>query len=145
MKLINELWLGKSPKSQYQYYNKNSFSPSELVQVIKYLNPMFRGYMQHDSQEFLTYLMDQLHEELKRPVSDEVVEAVDEEDDEIEVREIKLQVRSEEVDSGIHRLSIKSSTTQSSISTNQDGDDVSADSFETCQMDTESGIVIKER
>lgn len=53
---------------------------------------------------------------------------------------------SEEVDSGIHRLSIKSSTQSSLASSNmhtnghitQDGDDESADSFETCVMDTEN-------
>ena len=30
--------------------------------------PMFRGYTQQDSQEFLRYFMDQLHEELREPV-----------------------------------------------------------------------------
>lgn len=28
---------------------------------------MFRGYTQQDSQEFLRYFMDQLHEELREP------------------------------------------------------------------------------
>lgn len=32
------------------------------------LYPMFRGYTQQDSQEFLRYFMDQLHEELKEPL-----------------------------------------------------------------------------
>lgn len=29
---------------------------------------MFRGYTQQDSQEFLRYFMDQLHEELREPL-----------------------------------------------------------------------------
>ena len=70
MKLMKELW-------QEKMYNTNksgavigtfqSLTPSEMVHAIKLNNPMFRGYMQHDSQELLIYLMDQLHEELKRP------------------------------------------------------------------------------
>ncbi|KAG7259885.1 hypothetical protein CRUP_038010 [Coryphaenoides rupestris] len=39
--------------------------PTNLFQGIKSINPMFRGYSQQDSQEFLRCLMDQLHEELK--------------------------------------------------------------------------------
>jgi len=96
---------------------------------------MFRGCMQHDSQEFLTYLMDQMHEELKRPVDeeDEAGESGEEEEEDAVKASGGRQAQSEEVDSGIHRLSIRSS-----LSANLDGDDSSADSFETCQMDTET-------
>uniref|UniRef100_A0A1A8E3B4 Ubiquitin carboxyl-terminal hydrolase n=1 Tax=Nothobranchius kadleci TaxID=1051664 RepID=A0A1A8E3B4_NOTKA len=57
-KLVSELW------------HKNRLSyvvPTNLFQGIKAINPMFRGYSQQDSQEFLRCLMDQLHEELKEP------------------------------------------------------------------------------
>ena len=64
LKLMKELW----QQTNRRQNSIGSYCPTELVQAIKYVNPMFRGYMQHDSQEFLIYLMDQLHEELKRPI-----------------------------------------------------------------------------
>uniref|UniRef100_A0AAR2LY20 Ubiquitin carboxyl-terminal hydrolase n=1 Tax=Pygocentrus nattereri TaxID=42514 RepID=A0AAR2LY20_PYGNA len=58
-KLITDLW----------HKNRPSFVvPTNLFQGIKAVNPMFRGYSQQDSQEFLRCLMDQLHEELKETV-----------------------------------------------------------------------------
>ncbi|KAK7944879.1 hypothetical protein WMY93_000607 [Mugilogobius chulae] len=57
-KLVSDLWLK----------NRNAcVVPTSLFQGIKAINPMFRGYSQQDSQEFLRCLMDQLHEELKEP------------------------------------------------------------------------------
>ncbi|KAG7495213.1 ubiquitin carboxyl-terminal hydrolase 33 isoform X1 [Solea senegalensis] len=55
-KLVSDLW----HKSRPSYV-----VPTNLFQGIKAVNPMFRGYSQQDSQEFLRCLMDQLHEELK--------------------------------------------------------------------------------
>ena len=66
MKLMREIWQKRNSKNKRQM--ASSISPSELVQTIKYFNAMFRGYSQHDSQEFILYLLDQLHEEMKRPL-----------------------------------------------------------------------------
>ncbi|XP_068197166.1 ubiquitin carboxyl-terminal hydrolase 33 isoform X2 [Antennarius striatus] len=58
-KLVSDLW----------HKNRSSYLvPTNLFQGIKAINPMFRGYSQQDSQEFLRCLMDQLHEELKEPL-----------------------------------------------------------------------------
>uniref|UniRef100_A0A8C8E080 Ubiquitin carboxyl-terminal hydrolase 33 n=1 Tax=Oryzias sinensis TaxID=183150 RepID=A0A8C8E080_9TELE len=58
-KLVSDLW----------HKNRPSYVvPTSLFQGIKAINPMFRGYSQQDSQEFLRCLMDQLHEELKEPM-----------------------------------------------------------------------------
>uniref|UniRef100_A0AAZ3RQJ3 Ubiquitin carboxyl-terminal hydrolase n=1 Tax=Oncorhynchus tshawytscha TaxID=74940 RepID=A0AAZ3RQJ3_ONCTS len=60
-KLVSDLW----------HKNRPSYViPTNLFQGIKAVNPMFRGYSQQDSQEFLRCLMDQLHEELKEPLAD---------------------------------------------------------------------------
>ncbi|XP_072344856.1 ubiquitin carboxyl-terminal hydrolase 20 isoform X1 [Scyliorhinus torazame] len=60
-KLISELWHKKRP---------SYVVPTSLAHGIKLINPMFRGYAQQDTQEFLRCLMDQLHEELKEPLSE---------------------------------------------------------------------------
>ncbi|RXN00577.1 Ubiquitin carboxyl-terminal hydrolase 33 [Acipenser ruthenus] len=55
-KLVSDIW----------HKNRSGYVvPTNLFQGIKAVNPMFRGYSQQDSQEFLRCLMDQLHEELK--------------------------------------------------------------------------------
>uniref|UniRef100_A0AAG5CRS1 ubiquitinyl hydrolase 1 n=1 Tax=Anopheles atroparvus TaxID=41427 RepID=A0AAG5CRS1_ANOAO len=55
LKLIREMWCK----------NRRYVVPSGILCGIRIVHPMFRGYQQHDTQEFLRCFMDQLHEELK--------------------------------------------------------------------------------
>jgi ubiquitin carboxyl-terminal hydrolase 20/33 len=55
-RLITEMWLNE---------RRGYIVPDEIIRGISTIHPMFRGYQQHDTQEFLRCFMDQLHEELK--------------------------------------------------------------------------------
>ncbi|XP_070532526.1 ubiquitin carboxyl-terminal hydrolase 20-like [Ptychodera flava] len=58
-KLTAEMWDKKRP---------SYVVPSTLVHSMKLVYPMFRGFAQQDTQEFLRCLMDRMHEELKQPL-----------------------------------------------------------------------------
>ncbi|EEB18168.1 ubiquitin carboxyl-terminal hydrolase, putative [Pediculus humanus corporis] len=60
-RLNKEMWQRNSP---------GCIVPSGILYGIRNIHPMFRGYQQHDTQEFLRCFMDQLHEELKEPIRD---------------------------------------------------------------------------
>lgn len=47
-------------------------SPEDILRVVQQLNPIFQGYAQQDSQEFLRCVLDNMHEELRRDVPDDV-------------------------------------------------------------------------
>ncbi|CAK1543435.1 unnamed protein product [Leptosia nina] len=64
-KLIKEMWSRKT---------RGYVVPNGILYGIRNVHPMFRGYQQHDTQEFLRCFMDQLHEELKEPVWDNTPE-----------------------------------------------------------------------
>ncbi|SCU99499.1 LAME_0G03400g1_1 [Lachancea meyersii CBS 8951] len=51
-----------------------SFSPRTFKSTLGLHNPMFAGYLQQDSQEFLAFLLDGLHEDLNRIVDKPFVE-----------------------------------------------------------------------
>jgi len=53
--LIKELWMGSG---------RSSTSPTKLKRAIALFAPQFAGSAQHDSQEFLAFLLDGLHEDL---------------------------------------------------------------------------------
>ncbi|CAG9805678.1 unnamed protein product [Chironomus riparius] len=55
-RLIRDMWLNK---------RRGYIVPDEIIRGISTIHPMFRGFQQHDTQEFLRCFMDQLHEELK--------------------------------------------------------------------------------
>lgn len=57
--LMLDLWCG-TPSGYVE--------PSGVLHSIKSVFPAFRGFQQHDSQEFLRCMMDQLHKELMEPV-----------------------------------------------------------------------------
>lgn len=59
LRLINEMWSNRRP---------SYVVPAGISQGIKKIYPSFKGYAQHDAQEFLRCLLDQLHEELKEPI-----------------------------------------------------------------------------
>jgi ubiquitin carboxyl-terminal hydrolase 4/11/15 len=42
------------------------FTPDGIKSAVSSINPMFSGYAQHDSQEFFSFLIDGLHEDLNR-------------------------------------------------------------------------------
>ncbi|KAL0480576.1 ubiquitin carboxyl-terminal hydrolase [Acrasis kona] len=65
--LIKEMWSGI-----------NSCSPVNLKHCIGQFAPQFSGYSQHDSQEFLAFLLDGLHEDLNQVKKKPYVEMKDE-------------------------------------------------------------------
>lgn len=54
--LLKHLWYGTN----------SSYSPMEFKQALGTFQKMFTGYRQHDTQEFLNYLLDGLHEDLNK-------------------------------------------------------------------------------
>ena len=52
------------------------FNPDEIKSAVSSINPMFSGYAQHDSQEFFSFIIDGLHEDLNRVEKKPYVESV---------------------------------------------------------------------
>lgn len=60
-KFIREIWEQTSDDGR----RFPSIIPKSVLNNIRNVYPMFRGFQQHDTQEFLRCFMDQLHEELR--------------------------------------------------------------------------------
>lgn len=52
-----------------QHSKAASVSPRSIVRQVKMVNPMFEGYSQQDTMDFMRCLWDRLHEELMDPIS----------------------------------------------------------------------------
>ncbi|XP_067629815.1 ubiquitin carboxyl-terminal hydrolase 20 [Eurosta solidaginis] len=57
-RLMHDIWCRNDVGKDY-------IAPRGILYGIRSVHPMFRGFQQHDTQEFLRCFMDQLHEELK--------------------------------------------------------------------------------
>lgn len=51
--------------------------PDGIKNAVSIINPMFSGYAQHDSQEFFSFLIDGLHEDLNRVLNKPYVQSVE--------------------------------------------------------------------
>ncbi|TRY74991.1 hypothetical protein TCAL_13266 [Tigriopus californicus] len=60
MRLVGEM---RDPRNRDPY-----LPPTQVLHAIKSAYPMFRGFQQHDAQEFLRCFMDLMHEELIEPI-----------------------------------------------------------------------------
>ena len=58
--LIKKLWDKNGPKS---------FSPNNFMSVIEKLNPLFKKGQAGDSKDFIIFILEQLHKELKSPLN----------------------------------------------------------------------------
>lgn len=67
--LLERIWASSGPS--------NSYSPREFKQTLQRFAPQFSGYQQHDTQEFVAFLLDGLHEDLNRVLKKPYVEKPD--------------------------------------------------------------------
>jgi ubiquitin C-terminal hydrolase len=60
-------WLLQELSADSQGPYLKSIMPSRLLYAVRSTHPIFRGFQQHDSQEFLRLFMDSLAEDTKVP------------------------------------------------------------------------------
>ena len=77
--LIELMWCGK----------ENKVNPSSFIENFKKLKKQFSGYRQQDAQEFLSVLLDQLHEDLNRITDKPYIELLEKQDNEDDLKASK--------------------------------------------------------
>ena len=63
LELINKLWEVNGPKS---------FSPNNFMNMINTMNPLFKKGEAGDSKDFIIFILEQIHKELKKPVNENI-------------------------------------------------------------------------
>ena len=58
LELIKELWNENGPKS---------FSPNNFMKTVEKMNPLFKQGQAGDSKDFIIFILEQIHKELKQP------------------------------------------------------------------------------
>ena len=58
LELIKNLWDKNGPKS---------FSPNNFINTVEKMNPLFKKGQDGDSKDFIIFILEQLHKELKKP------------------------------------------------------------------------------
>ena len=61
LKLIKMLW-DKNKKG-------SSFSPNEFMETVEKMNPLFKKGQAGDSKDFIIFILEQIHKELKKPIN----------------------------------------------------------------------------
>lgn len=58
--------VGNFFENQWTRGGQSTLSPDEILSAVQRMNALFHGYQQHDSQEFLRFLLSTIHEELRQ-------------------------------------------------------------------------------
>jgi len=61
LKLIKKLWEKNN--------NRSSFSPNEFMGTVEKMNPLFKKGQAGDSKDFIIFILEQIHKELKRSIN----------------------------------------------------------------------------
>jgi ubiquitin C-terminal hydrolase len=76
--LISKMWNQKTINNlSRRGSSSSSLSPLDFKKAISSFRSQFRGNSQHDSHEFLAFLLDGLHEDLNRVLSKPLVDEID--------------------------------------------------------------------